>query len=47
MIMTKIRATISTVIAEKINKCDELGLEALQTALSKRRSDVSMINGVY
>lgn len=47
MIMTKIRATVSTVITGKINKCDELGFEALQTALSKLKSDVSMINGVY
>ena len=47
MIMSKIRATISTVITEKINKCDELGFEALQAALSKLKSDVSMINGVY
>ena len=47
MIVNKIRATISTVLTEKISKCDELGFEALQTALSKLKSDVSMINGVY
>ena len=47
MVITKIRATISNVVTEKINQCDAPGFEALQNALSKLHSDVSMINGVY
>lgn len=47
MIVTKIRATISVVVAEKSAQCDALKFPELKKALGQLTNEVSMINGNF